>query len=98
MQGKGSKDVWTWPAREGGKLAPMRIPEAKSRNSAKGRTRNFSERSSGPTTVTDVRVQARFRNTNGPYEGLQILQVKKNDNGLLEIGIIRSRVKLYHDG
>jgi hypothetical protein len=43
-------------------------------------------------------VQARFRNTNGPYEGLQILQVKKNDNGLLEIGIIRSRVKLYHDG
>ena len=75
----------------------MRIPEAIEERT-KGRTRSFSVRSSGPTTVTDVRVQARFRDTNGPYEGLQILQVKKNDNGLLEIGIIRSRVKLYHDG
>jgi len=35
--------------------------------------------------------------TNGPYEGFNILLEKQNDNGLLEIWSSRSRVKLYRD-
>ena len=48
--------------------------------------------------ITSVKTIRLYGNANGPYEGLQILQVKQNDNGLLEIGIIRNRVKLYDDG
>ena len=58
-----------WPAREGENLPQCEYARSNRGPRTKGRTRSVSARSSRPTTFTDIRVQARLRDTNGPDEG-----------------------------